>query len=120
MTGTLTWPRWHGEMIPSQDSARPRRRAPKKAGAVLLASAAGLGSIIGLAPPALATSADVFARGAELRGTTYDGHPTWSGFGPAIDVNFTSGGDTDCGAPLHAPTAGSTTEIASTTGSTLR
>lgn len=59
---------------------------------------------------AFATAGDIYASGTYYRTTTYSGHSTMRGFGPALDLNVcTSSGSwvNDHRWPLHAPEDGS-------------
>ena len=65
---------------------------------------------LALATPAHATQSDVFAAGVGYCASTYRGHGTMAGFGPAVDINV-GRGEADSGHPLYAPADGTVTVV---------
>lgn len=61
-----------------------------------------LAALVTLASPAGAAIGDVYRKGTEWCASTYPGHGTLSGYGPALDLNG-RGGVNDYGWPVHAP-----------------
>jgi hypothetical protein len=61
-----------------------------------------LAALLTMAWPAGAAIGDVYRKGTEWCASTYPGHGTLSGYGPALDLNG-RGGVNDFGWPVHAP-----------------
>jgi Ca2+-binding RTX toxin-like protein len=83
----------------------PARR-PVAVAAVVLALATVAISALRGPTAARAAAGDVYEKGIEWCASTYPGHGTLSGFGPALDLNG-KGGVNDEGWPVYAPEDGS-------------
>jgi peptidase M23-like protein len=83
----------------------------KRRAAVLLSGCVTLGAIVAPRVDVSAAVGDAWARDVRYCASTHANHGTWSGFGPAIDMNVPN----DAGMPVYAPANG-TVEVKTTGG----